>query len=124
MANSYAESVGRFYESLGQSGAAEEMRSSVLALIDQKANAYTDHIAKEGFGVNITDPDKQWLMQDDAYLAAQLRQNAPAWAGTLRRTTANGNMTRKKPASAKSCQICLLQRSVRLWTGGWISWML
>lgn len=72
MANSYAESIGSFYESLSQSGAAEDMRNSVLALIDQKANAYTDYIEKAGIGVSIADPDKQWLMQDDAYLAAQL----------------------------------------------------
>lgn len=78
MANSYAGSIGGFYESLGQSGAAEDMRNSVLALIDQKAAAYTDHIEKEEVGVSITDPNKQWLMQDDAYLAARLRENASA----------------------------------------------
>ena len=83
MANSYAESIGGFYESLGQSGAAEDMRNSVLALIDQKANAYADYIEKEGIGVSIADPDKQWLMQDDAYLAAQLRQNVSASSAEL-----------------------------------------
>lgn len=78
MANSYAESIGGLYESLGQSGAATDMRNSVLALVDQKANAYTDYIGKAGIGVSIADSDKQWLMQDDAYLAAQLRQNTSA----------------------------------------------
>ena len=76
MANSYAESIGGLYESLGQSGAATDMRNSVLALVDQKANAYTDYIGRAGIGVSIAASDKQWLMQDDAYLAAQLRQNA------------------------------------------------
>lgn len=89
MANSYAESIGGFYESLGQSGAAEDMRSSVLALIDQKANAYTDYIEKEGIGVSIADPDKQWLMQDDAYLAAQLRQNVSASSVDMQTYSAN-----------------------------------
>ena len=78
MANSYAESIGGFFEGLGQSGAAEDMRNSVLALVDQKANAYMDHIEKNGDYVSITDPDKQWLKQDDAYMAAQLRQSASA----------------------------------------------
>ena len=78
MANSYAESIGGLYESLGQSGAATDMRNSVLALVDQKANAYTDYIGRAGIGVSIADSDKQWLMQDDAYLAAQLRQNTSA----------------------------------------------
>ena len=76
MANTYAESIGGFFEDLGQSGAAEDMRNSVLALVDQKANAYTDYIEKNGDYVNITDPDKQWLKQDDGYMAAQLRQSA------------------------------------------------
>ena len=79
----YAESIGGFYESLGQSGAAEDMRNSVLALIDQKANAYADYIETAGIGVSIADPDKQWLMQDDAYLAAQLRQNVSASSAEL-----------------------------------------
>ena len=76
MANTYAESIGGFFEDLGQSGAAEDMRNSVLALVDQKANAYTDYIEKNGDYVSITDPDKQWLKHDDAYMAAQLRQSA------------------------------------------------
>ena len=78
MANTYADKIGGFFEDLGQSGAAEDMRNSVLALVDQKANAYTDYIEKNGDYVSITDPDKQWLKQDDGYMAAQLRQSAGA----------------------------------------------
>lgn len=76
MANTYAESIGGFFEDLGQSGAAEDMRNSVSVLVDQKANAYTDYIENNRDYVSITDPDKQWLKQDDAYMAAQLRQSA------------------------------------------------
>ena len=76
MANTYAESIGGFFEDLGQSGAAEDMRNSVSALVDQKANAYTGYIENNRDYVSITDPDKQWLKQDDAYMAAQLRQSA------------------------------------------------
>ena len=76
MANSYAENIGGFFEDLGQSGAAEDMRNSVLALVDQKAKVYTDYIEKNKDYVSISDPDKQWLKQDDAYMAAQLRQSA------------------------------------------------
>ena len=67
MANTYADKIGGFFEDLGQSGAAEDM-----------ANAYTDYIEKNGDYVSITDPDKQWLKQDDGYMAAQLRQSAGA----------------------------------------------
>ena len=89
MANSYAESIGGFFEDLGQSGAAEDMRNSVLTLVDQKANAYTDHIEKNGDYVSITDPDKQWLKQDDAYMAAQLRQSAAASSAGSQKQSVN-----------------------------------
>ena len=93
MANTYAESIGGFFEDLGQSGAAEDMRNSVLALVDQKANAYTDYIEKNGDYVSITDPDKQWLKQDDAYMAAQLRQSA----GTLSAETKKQSVNEQAP---------------------------
>lgn len=93
MANSYAEKIGGFFEDLGQSGAAEDMRNSVLALVDQKSNAYTDYIEKNGDYVSITDPDKQWLKQDDAYMAAQLRQSA----GTLSAETKKQSVNEQAP---------------------------
>lgn len=89
MANSYAESIGGFFEGLGQSGAATDMRNSVLALIDQKANAYTDYIEKNRDYVSITDPDKQWLKQDDAYMAARLRQSASASSAETQKQSVN-----------------------------------
>jgi len=89
MANTYAESIGGFFEDLGQSGAAEDMRNSVLALVDQKANAYTDYIEKNGDYVSITDPDKQWIKQDDAYMAAQLRQSASTSSAELKKQSVN-----------------------------------
>ena len=89
MANSYAEKIGGFFEDLGQSGAAEDMRNSVLALVDQKANAYTDYIEKNGDYVSITDPDKQWLKQDDAYMAAQLRQGARTLSAETKKQSVN-----------------------------------
>lgn len=89
MANSYAESIGGFFEGLGQSGAAADMRNSVLALVDQKANAYKNYIREAGIYENITAPDKQWLKQDDAYMAAQLRQSASASSAELQTQSVN-----------------------------------
>ena len=89
MANTYAESIGGFFEDLGQSGAAEDMRNSVSALVDQKANAYTDYIEKNGDYVSITAPDKQWLKQDDAYMAAQLRQSAGTSSAETQKRSVN-----------------------------------
>lgn len=75
MANSYAEHIGGFYEGLGQSGTAVEMRNSVLAVIDEKADSYTVYLTQNNIYADITDPDKQWLKQDDGYMAARLRES-------------------------------------------------
>ncbi len=47
IANSYAENIGGFYESLGQSGVAEDMRESIIAAIDNKVNEYTSYLEKK-----------------------------------------------------------------------------
>ena len=78
MANSYADSIGSFFEDLGQSGAAEDMKNSVLALVDQKAEAYTDFLSQTDLYAGVTGPDQLWLKQDDGYMAAQLRKSAAA----------------------------------------------
>ena len=78
MANSYAENIGGFYEDLGQSGAVEDMRESVLATIDNKADKYTAYLEKNDIYAEITEPSKQWLKQDDGYMAAKLRESVVA----------------------------------------------
>lgn len=78
MANSYAENIGGFYEDLGQSGAMEDMRESVLATIDNKADQYTAYLEKNDIYAEITEPSKQWLKQDDGYMAAKLRESVAA----------------------------------------------
>ncbi len=78
MADSYADNIGGFYEGLGQSGAAEDMRESVLAAIDGKAEAYSAYLKENDIYAEITDPSKQWLKQDDGYMAARLRESAAA----------------------------------------------
>lgn len=78
MANSYAENIGGFYEGLGQSNVADDMRESVLAAIDQKADQYTSYLAENDIYADLTDPSQQWLKQDDGYMAAKLRENVAA----------------------------------------------
>lgn len=75
MANSFAENIGGFYENLGQSDVVEDMRNSVLAVIEDKTEAYIKYIAQNDIYANITESDKQWLKQDDGYMAAQLRES-------------------------------------------------
>ncbi len=76
LATSYADHIGGFYEDLGQTGAAQEMRESVLETIDRKADAYTAYLAQNDLYGEITDPSQQWLKQDDGYMAARLREQA------------------------------------------------
>lgn len=75
MADSYADNIGGFYEGLGQSGTADEMRNSVFAVIDGKADAYLSYLGQNDIYSEITAPEKQWLKQDDAYMASQLRKH-------------------------------------------------
>ena len=89
MANSYADSIGSFFEDLGQSGAAEDMKNSVLALVDQKAEAYTDFLSQTDLYAGVTGPDQLWLKQDDAYMAAQLRQSAGTSSAETQKQSVN-----------------------------------
>ena len=41
MADTYAKNIGGFYEDLGQTGVIEDMRSSVLAMVDEREAAYS-----------------------------------------------------------------------------------
>ena len=75
MADSYAENIGGFYEEMGQSGVSEAMRESVLAAIDSKVDEYSAYLAENDIYADITDPSKQWLKQDDGYMAAKLRES-------------------------------------------------
>ena len=76
MADSYAENIGGFYEELGQSKVAGDMKESVLAVIDRKMEEYTAYLAENDIYADITDPKQQWLKQDDGYMAARLRECA------------------------------------------------
>ena len=78
LADSYAANIGGFYEELGQAGASVDMRESVLAAIDGKAEQYSAYLAENDIYADITDPSKQWLKQDDGYMAAKLRESAAA----------------------------------------------
>ncbi len=83
IADSYAENIGGFYEDLGQAGAADDMRESVLAVIDGKAEEYLSYLEQNDIYADITDPEKRWLKQDDGYMAQKLRNSA---ASTLEQT--------------------------------------
>ena len=55
-------------------GVSEEMKNSVLAMIDKKAAAYEEHLAQTDY-IQLDGSSDQWLKQDDAYMAARLRES-------------------------------------------------
>ena len=95
MADSYGDTIGKFYEGLGQKGVSEEMRNSVLAMIDKKAAAYGDYLAQTDLytlmdevhppaghelqcalgSIQLDGSSDQWLKQDDAYMAGRDSEN-------------------------------------------------
>lgn len=87
MADTYANSIGGFYEALGQDGAAADMKASVLAMVDEKAALYETQLAQADLGAALRGTDAAWLLQDDAYMAAQLREHAAALPTAETQTT-------------------------------------
>lgn len=75
MADSYGDRIGKFYESLGQTGVSEEMKNSVMAMIDKKSAVYEDYLAQTDLNAQLDGSSDQWLKQDDTYMAAQLRES-------------------------------------------------
>lgn len=78
IADTYATTIGGFYEDLGQNGIAEAMKNSLLTAIDQRASEYETHLAGAGDYARISNEENQWLLQDDGFMAAQLRQSMSA----------------------------------------------
>lgn len=88
IANTYANNIGGFYENLGQSGAASDMKASVLAMVDEKTASYEKHLAQAGDYAKLNGSENQWLEQDDAYMAARLRENTSASEAKIQATDA------------------------------------
>lgn len=88
-ADSFAKTVGGFYEDLGQSGTVAEMKASVLAMVESKAAAYEAHLKQAGDYAGLEHSENQWLRQDDGYLASKLREHMAA-AGKPEETRAAG----------------------------------
>lgn len=77
-ADSFEQTVGGFYEDLGQSGVAADMKASVLAMVDSKTTAYEEHLKQAGDYANLEGSENQWLRQDDGYMASKLREHMAA----------------------------------------------
>ncbi|MDW2796390.1 hypothetical protein RZO55_02155 [Clostridium boliviensis] len=76
MASAFANSIGGFYEDLGQTGASADMKASILTMVDEKAARYEDYIAKTSAYAKSNTSDNRWLNSNDGYMAARLRESA------------------------------------------------
>ena len=74
MADSYAEEFGSFYEYYGQEGMTERFRESLLAVISDRTAAYDSYLAEHS-DYAAASTGNEWLLQDDRYLAGQLRED-------------------------------------------------
>lgn len=78
IADSYADEIGGFYENLGQKGVVANFQASMLSIIDMKTELYEKHLSANEDYLKISNPENEWLLQDDAYMAAQLRESYSA----------------------------------------------
>lgn len=90
LAGAYANSIGGFYEELGQEGIAEDMKNSLLTAIDEKASEYEAYLANAGEYAHIEKEENQWLLQDDGFMAAQLRESMSSAKQNAEQTSGTG----------------------------------
>lgn len=74
MADSYAEEFGSFYEYYGQEGMKERFKESLLAVITDRTAVYDSYLAEYSDYAEASSGN-EWLLQDDRYMAGQLRAN-------------------------------------------------
>lgn len=74
LADSYANTIGGFMDENGVGGETENLRNSILIGIDSRVKEYSDYIQNNGNYVEINSESDKWLLQDDGYMAAQLRE--------------------------------------------------
>lgn len=74
IADTYAEQIGGFYEDLGAEGTAEDFRTSIRNVIDEKSADYEAYLSENNTYTEISSSENSWLLQDDGYMAAQLRE--------------------------------------------------
>lgn len=75
LANTYANEIGGYYEALGEEGISEEFHANIMELVDNRTRAYEEHLAQNADYAKISNPEDTWLLQDDGFLAAQLRES-------------------------------------------------
>ena len=73
-AQSFSEEMGSFLKEYGVSNDQENIYKSILSAIRESTVKYTDFIKSNGNNANINGPEEQWLRNDSAYMASELRK--------------------------------------------------
>lgn len=74
LAQEFANRVGGFLEENGASGEKEKIYSSILEEFASKTTEYANYIKNNSDYAGIHGTKNQWLQNDDAYMAARLRE--------------------------------------------------
>lgn len=74
LAKKFSEQVGNFFEENGVSGEKEYIYQSVLSEFDKKVAEYSDVIKSNQNYANINGTKDEWLKNDSAYMASELRK--------------------------------------------------
>lgn len=78
LAKTYAENVGGFFEDNGVEGEKQKIYNSILAQATSKVKQYSDYIADNPDYADLIESTDKWLQNDDAYMAARLREATQA----------------------------------------------
>lgn len=71
IADTFANSIGGFYDEFMGENKSENMKKSLLSGIDSRVKEYQDYLTEHGNSVAADD----WLLKDDGFMAARLREN-------------------------------------------------
>ncbi|WP_143320168.1 hypothetical protein [Clostridium sp. HBUAS56010] len=74
LADSYAHVVGGFLEDNGVGDETANLTESIRAGIENRVKEYSDYIQSNHSYAEIDSDSDKWLLQDDGYMAAQLRE--------------------------------------------------
>lgn len=74
LAQNFADEVGTIFEENGVTGEKDRLYQSVLAIINQQTEQYTNFIKLNQDFAKVNNKDKAWLSKDSAYLASALRK--------------------------------------------------
>lgn len=99
IADSYATAVGGFFENCGVSGETEKLQNSVLQNIGSRIAKYSDYLQNDQNYASVDSKSDRWLLNDDSYLAEQLRKSmSGASAGSGAAAARNASAEQQTPA--------------------------